>query len=142
VSVPIETHGKQRDGIGIREVVGPTAGRQELHSTAELREQVRRCRTVVTGSYHAAVFALAAGVPVVCLSKSSYYDQKFSGLAALMPAGAVTLVRLSEGTDGLAPAVASAWELGRAHREAVLACARELGTRSQDLWREVCASLN
>jgi colanic acid/amylovoran biosynthesis protein len=42
-----------------------------------------RCRAVLTGSYHAAVFALAHGRPVVGVRGSAYYDQKFTGLADL-----------------------------------------------------------
>lgn len=44
-------------------------------------EDVNRCRVVVTGSYHAAVFALAQGVSAICLARSGYYAQKFLGLA-------------------------------------------------------------
>ena len=33
----------------------------------------------VTGSYHAGVFALAQGIPVVGLLQSAYYEQKFIG---------------------------------------------------------------
>ena len=43
------------------------------------------CRAIVTGSYHAAVFSLALGVPAVCLTKSPYYHAKFGGLPALFP---------------------------------------------------------
>ena len=42
---------------------------------------------IVTGSYHAAVFGLAAGVPAVCITGSRYYDLKFQGLAAQFPGG-------------------------------------------------------
>ena len=43
--------------------------------------QAARCRIVVTGAYHAAVFALAQGIPAVCLAKSDYFQTKFAGLA-------------------------------------------------------------
>ena len=46
------------------------------------------CRVIVTGSYHAAVFGLARGVPAVCLTRSSYYDAKFAGLRRCSPAPA------------------------------------------------------
>jgi colanic acid/amylovoran biosynthesis protein len=36
---------------------------------------------VVTGSYHAGVFALAQGISVVGLAKSQYYKDKFLGVA-------------------------------------------------------------
>jgi colanic acid/amylovoran biosynthesis protein len=44
-------------------------------------KQITRCRIVVTGAYHAAVFALSQGIPVVGLAKSPYVVQKFLGLA-------------------------------------------------------------
>ena len=60
-----------------------------------LIKQTARCRIVVTGAYHAAVFALAQGIPVVCLSNSPYYLAKFQGLEDLFGLGCAT-VRLSE----------------------------------------------
>jgi polysaccharide pyruvyl transferase WcaK-like protein len=39
-----------------------------------------RCRVAVVGSYHAAVFALSQGVPVVGLAASPYYVDKLLGL--------------------------------------------------------------
>ena len=50
---------------------------------------------VVTGAYHAAVFALAQGIPVVCLTNSPYYLAKFQGLEDLFGLGC-TIVMLSE----------------------------------------------
>jgi len=49
----------------------------------EVIRRVGRCRVVVTGSYHAAVFALAQGIPAITLVASRYYDSKFRGLAGL-----------------------------------------------------------
>jgi len=57
----------------------------DLSSPAELMSVAASCRAVVTGSYHAAVYGLAQGIPAVCLSKSRYYDAKFAGLSALFP---------------------------------------------------------
>ena len=46
-----------------------------------LAQQIARCRIVITGSYHAAVFALAQSIPVVAIVGSDYYKVKFQGLA-------------------------------------------------------------
>lgn len=46
-----------------------------------LIERIRTCRVVVTGSYHAAVFALAQGIPAICVFNTEYYGNKFRGLA-------------------------------------------------------------
>ena len=53
----------------------------EIDAPLDVIERIRRCRLVVTGSYHAGVFALSMGVPVVGLASSEYYRVKFSGLA-------------------------------------------------------------
>ena len=41
--------------------------------------QVRRCRVVVTGSYHPAVFALSQGIPVVALAQSEVPPEQVPG---------------------------------------------------------------
>lgn len=45
------------------------------------------CHIVITGSYHAAVFALAQGVPIIALAANAYYDSKFKGLASFFSEG-------------------------------------------------------
>jgi colanic acid/amylovoran biosynthesis protein len=60
---------------------------QEIDSVYDLLRQIKRCRLVITGSYHAGVFALACGVPVVCLSGTRYYDLKFEGLSGQFGVG-------------------------------------------------------
>ena len=49
-------------------------------SPEAVMKNVSACRMVVTGSYHAAVFALSQGIPALTISKSAYYDSKFNGL--------------------------------------------------------------
>jgi polysaccharide pyruvyl transferase WcaK-like protein len=84
-----------------------------------LATAVAQCRAVITGSYHAALFSLAAGVPAVCLTKSAYYDTKFGGLAALFP-GACRTVSLDgpHAAARLRVAVQDAWLLPPAARAA------------------------
>jgi colanic acid/amylovoran biosynthesis protein len=62
-----------------------------LKTPIEVIRQIQRCRLVVTGSYHAGVFALASGIPVVGLAKSSYYRDKFLGLADMFAVGCETV---------------------------------------------------
>lgn len=42
-------------------------------------ERIQRCRHVVTGSYQAAVLALAQGIAAVGLTRSPYYDARLLG---------------------------------------------------------------
>jgi polysaccharide pyruvyl transferase WcaK-like protein len=49
--------------------------------------QATRCRVMITGSYHGAVFALSQGIPAIGLASSPYYFDKFRGLAAQFGCG-------------------------------------------------------
>jgi colanic acid/amylovoran biosynthesis protein len=89
----------------------------------------------VTGSYHAAVFALAAGVPTVCLSNSDYYNAKFSGIAALFPA-ATEIVPLT-GRDlerRLTEAIDRTWDADEISRQATRELARTQAKASVGLY--------
>ena len=73
--------------------------------------RVSECRLVVTGAYHVAVFALSQGVPVVGLSSSEYYDDKFQGLRAMFGDDGIATLRL-QSPDlhlRLSAAVDAAW---------------------------------
>ncbi|WP_165356737.1 polysaccharide pyruvyl transferase family protein [Nocardioides zhouii] len=89
-----------------------------------LIERVRGCRTVLTGSYHAAVFALGSGVPVVALAGSPYYLHKFAGLAALFGDACQTVVPGPLLARDLRAALLEAWELAPPAREELCATAR------------------
>jgi colanic acid/amylovoran biosynthesis protein len=54
---------------------------------ADVLSLVALCRVVVTGSYHAAVFALGSGRPAIGLIGSDYYAHKFLGLADMFGEG-------------------------------------------------------
>lgn len=53
--------------------------------------RISECRVVVTGSYHAAVFALAQGIPALGLVSSAYYEKKLTGLAGQFRGGCEVL---------------------------------------------------
>ena len=91
----------------------------------EIARRVARCRVVVTGAYHLAVFALSQGIPVVALTSSAYYDGKFLGLSAMFGQG-LTLVRLDDPRleQTLARAIDQAWLTALALREPLRARAR------------------
>lgn len=90
IPVPIARQG-QLDAAAIRRLMegvgGANDGGWDLDSPAKLIERMGACRVVVAGAYHAAVFALAQGIPTICLVKSEYYTQKCDGLADLFGLG-------------------------------------------------------
>lgn len=82
------------------------------------------CRVVVTGAYHAAVFALSQGVPAICLGRSSYYLAKFHGLTDLFGPGCVVLdLRAPDYAPALAAAIRIAWARAEGVRESLIAAA-------------------
>lgn len=103
----------------------PRLGNPCLDSPREVIARAGECRIVITGAYHAAVFALAQGVPAICVAKSEYFLDKFSGLAELFPAGC-RVVRLdSRDLRGrLATAIKTAWDTAEQVRPLLLENAR------------------
>jgi colanic acid/amylovoran biosynthesis protein len=91
----------------------------DIRTPGELAERVARCRVVVTGSYHAAVFGLAAGVPAICITNSGYYDRKFEGLAAMFPGGCRLLRHGPLLERDLTSAIDIAWETGEVTRDGI-----------------------
>jgi polysaccharide pyruvyl transferase WcaK-like protein len=104
--------------------------------------QVGTCRVMVTGAYHAGVFALAQGIPVVALTSSTYYDDKFLGLVDMFGTG-LELLRLDSEDLGerLVQAVKSAWAGAPQVRPALLASAAEQIAASQRGFERACGLL-
>jgi colanic acid/amylovoran biosynthesis protein len=112
--------------------------RMDLRTPEELADSARRCRLIVTTSYHAAVYGLANGVMTVCLVAHPYYDAKFAGLAALFPA-ACTLVRLdAPAFDArLKAAIDDAWQREDSVRRSAHSAALEQVSSSRHLYEEL-----
>jgi polysaccharide pyruvyl transferase WcaK-like protein len=115
----------------------------DLSSPAELAAASASCRAVVTGSYHAAVYGLAQGIPAVCLSKSRYYDAKFAGLRALFPEACQVVSLIGrDPTRPLRQAVLQAWQLPAAVRSAARAAAARQRTAGRTAYRGFRLSLD
>jgi polysaccharide pyruvyl transferase WcaK-like protein len=127
LAVPMSRHQGEPDLEAIRAVakrIGITLVEDsELETPEAAVERVGRCRLVVSGSYHAALFALGQGIPAVCLAANAFYAQKFIGLADLFGAGCTVVNRTDRGFSGLADAVAQQWHAAPGHREELLLAA-------------------
>jgi polysaccharide pyruvyl transferase WcaK-like protein len=123
--IPIASHDYANDHQAIRHLLAgfddDSDGGLSLETPLMLIQQAARCRVVVTGAYHAAVFALAQGIPVVCLSNSHYYLAKFQGLKDLFYVGC-TIVTLSEPDfeHRLTTAIEEMWNAADAVRSPLL----------------------
>ena len=123
----LSSHTRARVGIALDDIASP----QSLGSAAAC------CRAIVTGSYHAAVFGLALGVPVVCLTNSPYYDAKFGGLRALFPrACSVVTLDAPDYAARLRAAILEAWHLPAPARAAARDTAGRLRGAGRDAYAQ------
>lgn len=98
---------------------------QNWDGPANIIKRTGRCRVVVTGSYHSAVFALSQGIPAVTLAKSPYYLNKFLGLSEQFGCGCeVILLDDKQLQNKLLEAIDTAWESSEKIRGELLGAAR------------------
>jgi colanic acid/amylovoran biosynthesis protein len=128
VPVPISRVPGEEDAATVRTILrdlDPTSdGGSAVGDARRAIDQIAGCRVVVTGSYHAGVFALAMGIPVVGLASSQYYIDKFLGLADQFPSGCeVVSLRESGAAGALASAIDRLWVVADDRRATLLAAA-------------------
>jgi polysaccharide pyruvyl transferase WcaK-like protein len=140
--VPIAFHEVANDQQTIRRLLAglddESDGGAFLSTPQMLLTQVAHCRIVVTGAYHAAVFALAQGIPAVCLVNSPYYLAKFQGLEELFGMGCTT-VMLGEPDfpSKLATAIENTWNSAEEVRLPLLRSALRQIESSRGAYRRV-----
>jgi colanic acid/amylovoran biosynthesis protein len=134
LGLPILMGGADSDVQTIDLLLGKTGGHAAdgVTDLPELLRRIGECRVVVTGSYHAGVFALAQGIPVVAIAQSAYYRDKFHGLAGQFGAGC----RVLRPDDGQFPgqlreAIDRAWNEVETLRETLLLAAEAQVRASQ-----------
>jgi len=116
ISVPISFSSYNQDHETIKQLLAgydnQFDGGISLNTPLKVMEQVGRCRVVVAGAYHAAVFALAQGIPAVCLTKSPYYVDKFLGLADQFGQGCeIVFLDDTNLSEKLTAAIERTWQL-------------------------------
>ncbi len=87
IPLPISFNTHERDSEVVALVTGTEVAPVAMDTPETLMAAAAECRVVVTGTYHAAVFALAQGIPCVCFYVSNYYRNKLEGLAKQFPGG-------------------------------------------------------
>ena len=92
----------------------------------------------MTGAYHAAVFALSQGIPVVGISASDDYTAKFLGLEDQFGVGCETvLLGASGASEKLAGALERAWQLAEKVRVPLQEAARRQIALSQGAYERI-----
>jgi colanic acid/amylovoran biosynthesis protein len=126
VPLPIAIQVYTRDDLAIKRVLmgfdEESDGGKTLDSPLKVIKQAALCRVVVTGAYHAAVFALAQGIPVVSLAKSAYFSGKFLGLEHQFGEGCQTILLNEPGwPERLNDSLERAWQNADELRETLQA---------------------
>jgi colanic acid/amylovoran biosynthesis protein len=137
VGIPISTYPEEADAASIEQLTG-AGGPSSVDDPAEAIRRAGRCRVAVAGSYHAALFALGQGVPVVALARSGYYVDKLHGLAERFGTGVTVLSLDAPDLDReLERAVREWWHAPDGELEALMVAARRQIAEGREAWRRV-----
>jgi colanic acid/amylovoran biosynthesis protein len=141
VPIPISRHPVADDALIARHLLGSSATMTTSHevaSPAPVLQALQRCRAVVVGSYHAAVFALSMGIPAVMIAGSPYYEQKLRGVAHQFGVGCqVELASHPDFAIRLRNAIETAWVTSAETRDSLLAAARAQIGASEAAYRRL-----
>jgi polysaccharide pyruvyl transferase WcaK-like protein len=140
IPVPIAFHDWASDHVTIRRLLqgfdDHSDGGITLDTPLKVIQQAGRCRIVVTGAYHAAVFAMAQGIPVVGLTASNDYTAKFLGLEDQFGLGCETVfLGAPDASEKLAAAAERAWQSAEKVRLPLQAAARRQIALSQEAYQ-------
>ena len=98
---------------------------------------VSDCRVVVTSSYHAGVFALSQGIPVLAVAKSQYYIDKFQGLGDQFGRG-VRIVSVNKfDTAVMVASIEELWHGAPGMRAELLTAARAQIEKGREFYRSL-----
>jgi colanic acid/amylovoran biosynthesis protein len=124
VAAPIDLNDADLDHVvtcvsGYDNVVLPW---RSIETPLEIVRRIGRCRVMVSGTFHAAVFALSQGIPAVLLSNSEEYFAKARGLAEEFSPGSCQLIQLNAPNveDRLTNAIDQAWATSEQLRPLIL----------------------
>ncbi|MDX1402862.1 MAG: polysaccharide pyruvyl transferase family protein, partial [Kiloniellales bacterium] len=130
-----------RDAEVASRLIGARAVSCDTMLVSDAIQIAGECRVVLSGSYHAAVFALGQGIPVVGIIGSDYYRQKFFGLAGQFPGGCRIVDVRSPGFEAeLGNVVGRLWKEADSLRRDLLQAAKSQIEISRSLYQNfACA---
>ena len=125
VGLPISRSVHERDDEITRQLLDGYENiwmiRSKFPTPFEIIKSTQRCRMVIASTFHSAVFALAQGIPVICLAKSALYKNKFNTLADLFSPGcSVILLDDEQLEEKLAGAIDTTWQTAEEVRPKLL----------------------
>jgi polysaccharide pyruvyl transferase WcaK-like protein len=140
VPVPISLEGPS-DLSALARICGSPKESSDAYDLARLAAAISGCRVVVSGSYHAAVFALGQGIPVVAVGESLHYRTKMAGLQAMFPEGCRVLHPGDRFSLRLAREVERQWVEAPATRPVTLDRVREQIRVQEEAWKHMAETI-
>ena len=145
VVAPISYYGPEMDGNRVVEAMQTAPGFDSsipAESPEAIIDVISGCRLVVTGSYHAGVFALSQGIPIVALVASKYYQNKFLGLLDQFGEGCQIInVTSANGSEQLRAALEMANANAPQQRDRLLAAAKRQITICNEFYDDALSSI-
>ncbi len=117
--------------------------RKKFQTPLSFIKNLQRCRLVVTGTFHGALLALAQGIPVICLVRTSLYANKFRGLADLFNPGCeIVLLEDEYFREKLISSIDLTWQSAEELRENLLKKALDQIEWGQSAYEQLIDLLN
>ena len=124
VSAPIDSNDADKEYVAeLMKGYGRTSSSwRKFESTTAVIRRISRCRIMVTGTFHGAVFALSQGIPVIGLANSIEYRNKLFGLATEFGAQGCQILMLKDEdlAENLRKAIDFAWSSAESLRPQLL----------------------
>ncbi len=137
IPVPISGHDEDSDFKTISKLIGKDIDETDFSSSEMVIQHVSQCRVVVTGSYHAAVYALSQGISVVVLIGSKYYQHKFAGLSNQFNSGCILVDTTTTNFESvLEEAIKQTWNDSPVNRDLLLSQAMTQIDLSRDCYHQ------
>jgi colanic acid/amylovoran biosynthesis protein len=112
---------------------------RKFESTSAVIERISRCRIMITGTFHGAVFAISQGIPVIGLANSIEYRNKLSGLATEFGAEGCQILMLKDENleDKLLKAIDFVWSSAERLRPQLLEAAKRQIEMGHDAYQKI-----
>ncbi len=139
VAVPISGVPGEEDMVTIARMAGGdgVADTARVPTWIDVVKGIGDCRVLVTGSYHAGVFALAQGIPTIGIARSQYYVDKFIGLASQFGDGCRAIRIEEEWTAALSDTIDDFWARADDLRPGLLEKAKEQIALGQSAYERI-----
>jgi polysaccharide pyruvyl transferase WcaK-like protein len=141
ISAPIDSNDADKEYVSelMRGYQRTSSSWRKFESTSAVIRRISRCRIMITGTFHGAVFAISQGIPVIGLANSVEYRNKISGLTAEFGAEGCQVLMLKDENleENLRKAIEFAWSSAERLRPQLLEAARRQIEMGHDAYRKI-----